>query len=142
MKKKRISLDDIPRHEAPFSVPEHYFEHLPHQIQQRVQKSRRAEWLEAPFNVWPQRIAAAMLLLLLAGALFTGYRGTRNSGEYSLYDIPAEQIEQYLLLSGISEADLLESVREHEQILPILPDYISTDILENELQTHDLEDYW
>lgn len=106
MDKKRIRLDDL-RREAPFSVPEGYFDKLPQMIQSRIP----AEPARKPLVSWSwQRsvglAAASALLLVLVWVTVPERQG--SLGQEPLSGISNASIVTYLEDQDISYYDLSE----------------------------------
>ncbi len=106
MDKKRIRLDDLKR-EAPFSVPEGYFDKLPQMIQARIP----AEPVRKPLVSWSwQRsvglAAASALILVLVWVTVPERQG--SLGQEPLSGISNASIISYLEDQDISYYDLSE----------------------------------
>lgn len=129
---KKFRLDEHPKIETGFKVPEHYFEELPAKVMRRLEN-------EAPvISLQPRRSwiwsAAAILILALALPLLNKLRPFDSK-------VDSVAIENYLVTqSGISSYEMAELLSSEE--LSQLQDYQLDDMqIEETLSQQDVEHY-
>ncbi|MCS6967796.1 MAG: hypothetical protein RMJ44_00270 [Cytophagales bacterium] len=92
-----MKLEDIPKKQPVFDIPEDYFENLPHKVMRRIKQPRRRS-----LSMWLAYAACLALLLMGIGI------------GYDHFDVENDKlgswqtIEEVLLENDISEAELLE----------------------------------
>ncbi len=135
-------LEDIPNQNI-FEVPDGYFDLLPHQIMERVQ--RKKSFFELPALKLSLRYALPVLILFLGLAYFLTPT-THHRPEEMLSTISTEHLIAYLNETDISLNDLLEvanlddtdadSLNLKIQLKSLSEDFSGTEVkneLENEL---------
>lgn len=128
---KKFKLDQHPKIETGFRIPDHYFEELPAKVMQRLQNTPVISLRSRRSWVWS---AAAILILALALPLL-------NKLQLSDAKVDSVAIENYLVTqSGISSYELAELLSPEE--LSQLQDYQLDDMqIEEALSQQDVEHY-
>ena len=137
MDKKRIRLDDLKR-EAPFSVPEGYFDKLPQMIQARIP----AEPVRKPLVSWSwQRsvglAAASALILVLVWVTVPERQGSLGQEPLSgisnasiISDLEDQDISYY----DLSEHKVVQKAFESDSTVLNYLDGLEDDILRQQLE--------
>jgi hypothetical protein len=140
---KKINLEDL-KQEAPlFSVPENYFDTLPSKIQNSIQKRKeKTVWYQAVAvqKYWKisTALCAVVLSVFVATELYMPKAQTENLSEVS-----EQAIKEYLVNSGIATDDIVQvcATQGTELNIDAMPIDISQELLEEELNLEDINDY-
>lgn len=139
-----MKLSDINKKNI-FETPDKYFENLPSTIQSRAVASS-SKWVITDLFVMPNLKYALATFVFLAVA-FIGFQNlktdTKTTQEIDyLASISADEVHNYLLTTDFNEYEILEIAQENNiQIIETQTLKITTEILEEELELEDLEEF-
>lgn len=99
---------------TPFEVPNHYFDQLPLRVLENVKEKRSVKIIPLGRQI---RLAAAAMLLLLAGAGFFKIALQQNSFDKKLSALPDDAIKEYVLQTS-NELNIDNTVADTKVPLP------------------------
>ncbi|UII24212.1 hypothetical protein [Fulvivirga ligni] len=110
-KHKEFKLDALKK-ENVYKVPDHYFEQLPHKIQeQAVESSKKRGWVFTPSAV---RLALPSLVILLVAVYIIWLKPSTEiegpNAQELLAQVSSEEIINYLEDTDITTEEILENI--------------------------------
>jgi len=127
------NIDDFSK-QNPFEAPEGYFDKLPSKISERISQHKSPRF-EKKWAIIGAYSLVPLCLLILAGIFWI----QEPEKTEILAQIPNEAIETYLVQEGIKETEIV-SLYQHQELETIELE-VPTEIIENEVDLEDLEDY-
>jgi hypothetical protein len=148
---KKINLEDLRKDKDLFEVPENYFDRLPSKIQDRIQykiqqEKSQAAWYQVFTTKASVRIATSLCAVVFAFFVGTKFYSSPNtvkvSTEMNLSEVSEQDIHDYLLQTDIATDEIVQVCETQGTDVSLgLPIDISQEILEEELNIDNIDDY-
>jgi hypothetical protein len=140
------NLNDIPKKTDLFDVPEKYFDTLPAKIQQKIYEKHRKKTVFYSLN-WQiiGKVAVGFAVMLIG--VVVGIRQydqpipEKYPVAHALATVTEDDVKEYLLQSGIAEAEIIEIVATQEADLSGVFNTEIPDELLEEIEVEDVESY-